>query len=338
MIEVIYHEEGVIDHPRAQEVIERHPRATLIPCAHYKDVFNPKGQNFRLQKERPALILARQTGALVHPIPQTYGIGGTRNFYFSHLLNCLYDCRYCFLQGMFPSAHYVLFINYDDFKEEIISKTKDSEDQPSWFFSGYDCDSLALESVTGFADSFLPFFADQPNARLELRTKSSSVRILEKNAPLSNVVTAFSFTPEEISKQLEHKVPSVSARIRVMEKIARLGWPVGLRIDPLIDCKNFEERYRTLFEKLFSNLSPEAVHSVSLGTFRIPVSYFKKMEKLHPEEHLFAGHLGKRGNSIGYRQEIEQGRSAFCRDELLKHIPEEKLFQCETEESNGTAK
>jgi spore photoproduct lyase len=330
MIEVIYHEEGILDHPSARTILARYPRATLIPCTHYKDVFNPGGQSFRLQKQKPSLILARQSGSLVHPVPATYGIGGTRNFYFSHLLNCLYDCRYCFLQGMFPSAHYVLFVNYDDFQNEILRKTEESKAEQSWFFSGYDCDSLALENVTGFADSFLPFFAKHTNAHFELRTKSVNLKVLEKTTPLPNVVTAFSFTPDEISDQLEHGVPSVSSRIRAMEKIAELGWPVGLRIDPLIDCVNFEERYRTLFDKLFANLPPDSVHSVSLGAFRVPVSYFKKMEKLYPEEPLFAGKLEKRGNFTGYRQEIEQDRSVFCRDELLKRIPKEKLFQCET--------
>ena len=91
MIDLIYHEEGVLDHPRAREVLDRYPRATLVPCSHYKEIFNPNGQNFALQKHKPSLILARKTGSLVHPVPPTYGIGGERNFYFSHLLNCLYD-------------------------------------------------------------------------------------------------------------------------------------------------------------------------------------------------------------------------------------------------------
>ena len=284
MIEAIYYEDQILDHPRTQEILKRHPQATLIPCNHYKDVFNPGRQSFRLQKQKPSLILALQTGSLIHPVPATYGIGGNRNFYFSHLLNCLYDCRYCFLQGMFPSAHYVLFVNYDDFQDQIIRKTRESANEPSWFFSGYDCDSLALESITGFADCFLPFFAKHPNAQLELRTKSVNLKVLEMTDPLPNVITAFSFTPEEISNQLEHRVPSISSRIRAMTKVARSGWSVGLRIDPLIDCVDFEERYRSLFEKLFANLPPDSVHSVSLGTFRVPVSYFKKMEKLYPEE------------------------------------------------------
>jgi spore photoproduct lyase len=330
MIKVIYHEEGILDHPHSQAILRLYPKATLIPCAHYKDVFNPSGQSFRLQKKSPALILARKTGSLVHPVPATYGIGGKHNFYFSHLLNCLYDCRYCFLQGMFPSAHYVLFVNFDEFKDEIFRKHKESPDEPTWFFSGYDCDSLALEQVTGFADSFLPFFAEHPNAHLELRTKSVNLKVFENKSPLPNVVTAFSFTPDEISVQLEHKVPSVSSRIRAIEKIANLGWPVGVRIDPLIDCRNFEGRYRSLIDKLFARLNPDSVHSVSLGAFRVPVSYFKKMEKLYPEEPLFAGKFEKRGNFTGYRKEIEENRSEFCQNELLKYVPKEKLFLCET--------
>ena len=100
MTDIIYFEEQVAEHPRSLEIFGRYPRATRIPCGHYKEIFNPSGQNFRLQKKKPALILAHNSGKLVHPVPSTYGIGGKRNFYFSQMLNCLYDCRYCFRQGM----------------------------------------------------------------------------------------------------------------------------------------------------------------------------------------------------------------------------------------------
>jgi len=156
MIDTIYIEEGAEELPKSREILSRFPKASVIPCKHYKEVFNPSNQSFRLQKKKPALILARQRGKLTHPIPQSYGVGGKHNFYFSHLLNCLYDCRYCFLQGMYPSAHYLLFVNFDHFKAEI-KKISNSLDDECWFFSGYDCDSLALESVTGFASDFLPF-------------------------------------------------------------------------------------------------------------------------------------------------------------------------------------
>ena len=82
------------------------------------------------------------------------------------------------------------------------------------------------------------------------------------------------FDFDKISNQLEHKVPSVSSRIRAMEKIAGLGWPVGVRIDPLIDCKNFEDRYHTLFDKLFANLLliPFIPSPLALFVSRFPTS------------------------------------------------------------------
>ena len=56
---------------------------------------------------------------MVLEVPDNYGIGAKYNYYFSHKLNCVYDCRYWFLQGLFQSAHYVLFINYEDFMHEL---------------------------------------------------------------------------------------------------------------------------------------------------------------------------------------------------------------------------
>ena len=332
MIDTIYFEEQVTEHPQTLELFKRFPQATRIPCTHYKEIFNPSGQNFRIQKKKPALILAQNKGKLVHPVPATYGIGGKRNFYFSHMLNCLYDCRYCFLQGMYPSAHYLLFVNYEDFFKEIERTYQEANEQPSWFFSGYACDSLALAKLTGFAKSALTFFARHPRAHLELRTKSVATRILEKSTPLPHVITAFSFTPQEISDVIERGVPSVSARIHAMQKLAEKGWPLGIRLDPVIECSDFTKRYESLIREIFLKVPSESIHSVSVGPFRLPEPFFKKMEKLYPQEPLFAGNFEKRGKSISYRREIESQRIQTCKELLLQNISIEKLFLCHPNE------
>ena len=330
MIDSIYFEESIAQHPRTQELLQRYPQATQIPCGNYKEVFNPSGQNFRLQKKKPALILAEKKGNFALPIPETYGIGGKRNFYFSHMLNCLYDCRYCFLQGMYPSAHYVLFVNYEDFLTDIEFKTNEDLNQPAWFFSGYDCDSLALDGVSGFVKSFLPFFQQNQTAYLELRTKSVNISPLLQSTPLENIITAFSFTPQEISSQVENGVPPVKSRIRAMKKLTDQGWSVGLRIDPLIDCEDFSLRYQRLFKDIFTNIPQDKIHSVSLGTFRMPVTFFKKIEKMHPEEKLFAGRLENRSGTLAYKEEIEQQKKDICLELLHEHIESDKIFNCES--------
>ncbi|MBI4358802.1 MAG: DNA photolyase [Candidatus Omnitrophica bacterium] len=328
MIDTVYIEEEIWDHSRTREVCARFPKARFIPCERYGEIFNRKAQNFRLQKNRPALILAKKYGHFILETPKGYGIGGERNFYFSHMLNCIYDCRYCFLQGMFRSANYVFYVNYEDFQQAIEAKIAEAPSAESYFFSGYDCDSLALDSVTKFTESFLPFFERHSNAWLELRTKSVQVQSLLRRDPIPNCVVAFSFTPSEISDVLEHKVPKVSHRIGAMEKLQERGWRLGLRFDPLIYHEDYKAQYERLFREIFLSLKVESLHSVSLGPFRLPKPWYENMYRLYPDEKLFAGPLGEHRGMISYPVEIEQEMLGFVRERLLDYTPQSLLYPC----------
>ena len=257
MIETIYIESEIRSHPRTKSILSRFSKARIVECERYGEVFNPKKQNFRLQKIKPALIIARKHGNFILDAPKGFGIGGRKNYYFSHMLNCIYDCRYCFLQGMYRSANYVLFVNYEDFQNEINNIVEQNPDEKEiTFFSGYDCDSLALESVTRFVREFLPFFQKHKKAVLELRTKSINVDELLNHEVIPNCVVAYSFTPENISQKLEHGVPPVAKRIQIMKKLAEKGWQVGIRLDPLIYHEGYQKNYSELIQDIFhlSNL------------------------------------------------------------------------------------
>ena len=114
-MDTIYIEKQIRSLPRTEAILKRYPKARQVLIDRYTEVFNAPSQNFRVQKNNPALILAHKHGNRVIETPPGYHIGGENNYYFSHMLNCIYDCRYCFLQGMYRSANYVVFINYDDF-------------------------------------------------------------------------------------------------------------------------------------------------------------------------------------------------------------------------------
>ncbi len=329
MIDTLYIEESIRNHSRTLSICDRFPHATVIYCERYGEVFNPKAQNFRLQKQNPALILAEKYKGYALPTPSEYGIGAEKNYYFSHMLNCLYDCRYCFLQGMYQSANYVLFVNFEDFQQQIRHICQETPDQDIHFFSGYDCDSLALEPVTGFAEHFLPFFADIPNAWLELRTKSTQVRSLLNREPDPRCIVAFSLSPDEIAQKVEDKAPTLKRRIDAMVKLQQQGWNIGLRFDPLIYQSSYRENYQNLFDQVFSQLDTELIHSVSLGVFRLPEQYFKKVSKLYPEEKLFAGPIHTTQKMTSYKEEIEQEMMAFCSSQILNHIPPGKFFPCQ---------
>ncbi len=63
--------------------------------------------------------------------------------------------------------------------------------------------------------------ADHPRTAEILRRfpKATRTAPLEAVEPLPNCVVAWSFTPQEVSSALEHKVPSVDRRLR--------PWPIS---------------------------------------------------------------------------------------------------------------
>ena len=328
MIDVIYIEDDIANHPRTLNILARFPDVTRIKCERYTEIFNRKAQNFRLQKKNPALILTRKFSNFVLPTPENYALGAKHNYYFSHMMNCIYDCRYCFLQGMYRSAHYVVFVNFEEFADAIEQTISDHEYNDIHFFSGYDCDSLALDPITGFTDFILPLFERHQGALLELRTKSTQIRPLLSSHPIENVVVAYSFTPEEVARNLEHKTPSVKNRIDAMIKLQNKGWKLGLRFDPLIYESDFQVKYERLFKDIFSVLDVNTLHSVSLGSFRLPKEYFHTILKLYPDEPLFASPLDNVNGMVSYKEVIQSEILGFCKSSILNYIPGHKFFPC----------
>ncbi|MDA0837890.1 MAG: DNA photolyase [Planctomycetota bacterium] len=326
MVHTIYIEEAISEHPRVQDICDRFPKAVRIPCGRYGEVFNRRSQNFRLQKQWPALILANKHDHFVLGTPEGYGIGSSRNYYFSHMLNCPYDCRYCFLQGMYQSAHYVLFVNYEDFQFEVDRIVNIEND--TCFFTGYDCDSLAFESVTSFTADFLPLFQKNSAALFELRTKSVNLKPLLAHPPLPNVIVAYSLTPARIGEQYEDKAPPLRRRIEAIKQLQDYGWPVGLRFDPIIFNSGYREDYTRLYEEVFSVVDVQQLHSASMGPFRLPKAVHETVVKLYPKEKLFAAAAYSHGGMISYQEEIESDMLKFCEAELLKRIPADKYFPC----------
>ncbi|MDP6537491.1 MAG: DNA photolyase [Gammaproteobacteria bacterium] len=322
----IYIEEEVSDYPRVKQILERFPDIPHVSCGRYGEIFNRNSQNFRLQKRAPALILAKKYGKMVLPAPEGYGFKGGKTFYFSHMLNCVYDCRYCFLQGMYRSANYVLFVNYEDF-EAALRETMQGCPGASTFYSGYDCDSLALEPVSDFCKFFLPTFAENPRGILELRTKSTQIRSLLEAPPLANCVVAMSFTSHEAYHQWEHKVPAIGKRIEALQKLQQAGWPVALRFEPLIADLAMVDHYQRLFEEVFAALNIAAIHSVSIGEFRMPSDFMKNIVKLYPDEALFARPTQAREGLMWLKQS-ESESIPQIEDLLMGFISREQYYRC----------
>jgi len=242
-------------------------------------------------------------------------------------------CRYCFLQGMYASANYVVFVNYDEFLNAIDERI-DAESESVWFNAGYDCDSLAYDPVTGFVDYFVPEFEKRPGATLELRTKSTQIRSLLKHTACPNVVVAFSFSPGHVHETLEHGVPDIDRRLLAARRLQEAGWPVAIRFEPLVYFDGFDSHYRELVETVLTFLNSERLHSVSIGSFRMPDAFFANARSLYPEEPLFAGAIASHGGVSGYRQDIESELASFCQSLILEYIDDARFYHCREAEQS----
>ena len=336
MVDTVYIEEAVQNLERTQQVLLRYPTANKIVIEKYSEIFNPRGQNFRLQKNNPALILAAKKNKKVLSTPSQYETGGGANYYFSHMLNCIYDCRYCFLQGMYRSANYLLFVNYEDFVEEIkdVAKSHENDEKPAWFFSGYDCDSLAYEPVTKFANYFLQAFESIPNAVLELRTKSTQIRSLLERESMSNVVVAYSLSPTAVTESIEHGAPSFDKRLQALVKLQQHGWRIGIRFDPIVWNQTYESQYAKMVEDVFTQLDPKKIDSVTLGGFRLPKDFYKTMRNLYPENALFSAGLSDNNGMVTYRRDIETQIFESLINNMQKHISSDRIYSYPTHQND----
>ena len=239
------------------------------------------------------------------------------------MYNCLFDCRYCFLQGMYNSSNFVIFVNYEDFFNEIRYLEKDLSAKDTTIFSGYDCDSLGYDHITNFSNSVLKHFNSFNKMELEIRTKSTYLKPFYRQA-LKNIVLAFSFTPEKFSSKYEVGVASLEKRINALKKVIDFGWNIGIRLDPFVIYQGWEKDYKQLFKILFSIIPKDQMHSVTYGNIRYPKEIFTKIKKSYPEESLFFKFEKNKGNI--YDEDNGELINNFCNQYLFSFIDQSKVF------------
>ena len=326
-VKVFYIEKEIWQHKKTLEILDKFPEKRIVEIDSFSEVFNRKNQSFRKQKDsNTPFILAKKQKGFVQKNPDFCTSHFDHNFYFSTSLNCSFDCEYCFLQGMYRSAYFVLFVNTDDFKIDIQKTIKDCSGK-AMFFSAYDNDGLALDAITGFSTDFVEWFAQFEDSLLEIRTKSANIAALKKLSPTKNTIIAFTLSPKEIQEQYEKKTATLDARVTAINELQSLGWKVAVRIEPLIYMPKWEGIYSQFFEYLAKNLKTERVENVYFGVFKLPKEFLKSMQKMYPESKLFHRYFeqGKDGE-MTYEKEKEKQLVDFVYNNCCKLFGKKRVF------------
>ncbi|ODS31372.1 MAG: DNA repair photoproduct lyase [Candidatus Scalindua rubra] len=241
------------------------------------------------KKSKECLAIARKKGELVKQFKCRDGIIGNTEYYISHGNNCSFDCEYCFLQSYFDNAIPTLFVNHDEILNAVKDVLQVAGDKKIVFHAGELCDALAFDGLTDLSLKFISLFSEFPNARLELRTKTTTIDNLLNVSGINNIVVSWTFSPQVIVDAYEHKTPSLEERISAAEKVQRAGCNVGICLDPIIMCEDWFNNYKAMLEMLFDRLDIEKIKFVSLGGFRYLPSLAKIIRERNPQTNLLLG-------------------------------------------------
>lgn len=321
----IYIEKEAVSHFNTKQILAKFPKSQIIEIKNYKEVFSANNQSFNIQKLSPKLILAVKKDNNVYKGAKVCEDFGNENFYYtSSIINCIFDCEYCYLQGVYSSANIVVFVNIEDVFKEIQKLL--SSLGSLYLCISYDTDLLALDNIVGFVDKWYEFVKENPKLKIELRTKSTNINKLLEKQVLDNFILAFTISPESIAKQHENYTLGLEKRLEAIKKLQAKGWSVRLCIDPIIYKKNFEQDYSDMINRIFKVLEESKIRDISIGFFRISKEYLKKIRKQNPNSRILYYPYDCEDGVYSYSKESRKKSLEFIKKLLLNYVDEKKIF------------
>jgi DNA repair photolyase len=236
------------------------------------------------------LFVAKHKGGFLKKCPGSDGQVCCNYFVINFASNCTMDCGYCYLQEyLSDNPALKVFSNTGDLlceADALLSKHR------RFFFrigTGEITDSLALDPYIGFSREIVPFFADQPNTLLELKTKSDCVGELLSLDPKDRIVVAWSMNPGPVISLHEQGTASLSERLAAARLCQQAGYRLGFHFDPMIEYPGWEKDYKQMLEELFATVDWRRIAWLSMGVLRITPALKRTMRQRFPLSSLVTG-------------------------------------------------
>ena len=281
---IIYLEKQAKDFEITKNILEKNKKAQVIEVENYKNIFD---KNLWKSKTEKCLILAKLNSPVVTKAPEGYG-HNWNSYFLKTSLNCVFDCSYCFLKGAFKNDFPVLFVNYEEIKEQIIEKIKVEREkgvvEDIWFYSSDYSDIQGFDFLNNFNWNFISFFEQFPWVKMETRTKSGDVSsLLNLWFVPKNTEVAFSLNPQELIEKYEKKTASLDARINALNSLLEKWFKVWLRFLPLLPVPGYQKIYLDFINEIKSKINLSKINSSFAAGLLYTEEDYKKMLKKLPE-------------------------------------------------------
>lgn len=121
------------------------------------------------------IVWAKNTGKLLYKgSPVCHDFGNSHFYYASCVVNCMFDCQYCFLKGKYDNDNIIVYENLEDYfsETEHLLSHLNAEEQV-YLCVSFDTDLFPLESKIHYVKKWSEFAAKHNNLKVEIRTKAS---------------------------------------------------------------------------------------------------------------------------------------------------------------------
>ena len=185
---------------------------------------------------------------------------------------CFYQCDWCYLKLTYRAAFPFITIRaeYDKIKEHIYRRLNQST-APVIFNSGELADSLSMEHLTRAGREFIPWFGHSENGYLFMLTKSDNVDNILDLPHNGHTIIAWSMNHDMVSRKFEIGAPPFERRLEAAYKVQKAGYPVRIRLDPIVPFEGWRKAYSETINQIFKRVSPERV---TLGTLRFEKGFY----------------------------------------------------------------
>lgn len=325
----VYYESQALDWPDTSTILKRLSHLPQVEIDHYKDIFNRPGQHFQAQKRAPALILAVERERLLYEGSERVESwnGDVPLYYNAPVRNCVFNCDYCFLQGMHNSGNIVFFVNTRDFMDEA---SKRADQGPIFLSISYLTDLLAFERLWPICRQWIEFAETHPNIELELRTKSEYFTAIRDIPAPRNTVLSFSLSPPSIAAAYEKGCAAFAGRLFAARQAQAAGWRVRLCFDPVIRVADWQQLYGDAIAETFRRLDPDLVEQVSYGVVRMAPDFLSRMRAMRSDSDIlyypFERDRMSAGSAVStYPQQARLEMRNVLHDELTKYLNAERV-------------
>jgi len=207
---------------------------------------------------------------------------------------CPFDCSWCYLKGTFrfrPEGIKPVIKDYAKIEQHVkeffdVETHGHASLPPEILNTGEIADSLMWENgYKPFSKFIIPLFESQNKHKVLFLTKSTNIKNLLEIEPHNQTIISFSLNADKVAKKWEKKAPSVSKRIEAASRLAKAGYEIRLRIDPMVPISGWQESYIELIDQIFTEFKPERITLGSLRGLQSTINGTKdKSWKIYLEE------------------------------------------------------